>query len=227
MIHSDGWLKYSIWEHSTTVHNLYTERCQLRSPEMDCHAQAADLMIPLIRSRDSILDVGCGSGYFYHSLKKREFPTNYYGIDASPTLIEIGRRYLASFGLPPQNLQAMRIEDMSGEIDHIVCMNVLSNIDNYHRPLERMLLTAKKTVILRESINDIGSYSYVVDKYLDGGIPLKVYVNTYPEGEVVKFMESYGYKVTSHVDQHTGGLPEMVIDHPHHWKFLVARKKEN
>src|SRR3546814_16127347 len=59
------------------------------------------------------------------------------------------------------------IEDLDGAIDHVVCMNVLSNMDNFHRPFGRMLRLARKSVILRESLKDGASYSYVVDNYLD------------------------------------------------------------
>ena len=38
----------------------------------------------------SILDVGCGTGYFYHSLKKLKI--NYVGIDANKKFVEIGNR---------------------------------------------------------------------------------------------------------------------------------------
>src|SRR3546814_18436338 len=65
------------------------------------------------------------------------------------------------------------IEDLDGAIDHVVCMNVLSNMDNFHRPFERMLRLARKSVILRESLKDGASYSYVVDNYLDAMEPLR------------------------------------------------------
>lgn len=224
MIKGDGWIKYCIWEHSTQVKELYARRCRLEEPEMDCTAQAAELLAPYVTPGDILLDVGCGSGYFFHALKKRKIPVEYFGIDAAPSLIDIGRKCLASYGLPPENLQVMRIEDMDGAADHIVCINVLSNIDNYHRPLERMLLCARKTVIIRESVKEQAEYLYVQDKYLDPGKNLKVYVNAYGMQELMQFIESYGFKVRYVIDWHTKGKPQMVIGYPHHWKFFVAEK---
>jgi len=225
MITDSGWEKYSIWEHSQTVKTLYARRCRLEEPEMTCAAQAAELLGPLVSPGDELLDAGCGSGYFYHSLRKRVIPARYCGIDASPSLIEIGRRYLPAYGLPQDQLQVMRIEDMAGWVDHTVCMNVLSNIDNFHRPLERILQCTRKSVILRESCKDEAEYSYVRDNYLDPGNDLKVYVNTYELQEWLAFIQSYGFAVRQEEDHRAQGRPEMVIGYPHYWKFFVAERK--
>src|SRR5262249_40121648 len=101
---------------------------------------------------------------------------------------------------------------------------VLSNIDNYHRPLERILRCARRAVVLRESCTDKAAYAYVHDQYLDKGCDLQVYVNTYCTREVVGFMESYGFKVQQIVDRRSQGAAEMVIGYPHYWTFFVAER---
>ncbi len=224
MILEDGWRKYCIWEHSATVRELYARRCRLEEKEMTCAAQAAELLGPYVTPGDTLVDVGCGSGYFFHSLRKRGIQVEYFGIDAAASLIEIGRTYLPAHGLPPENLRVMRIEDMNGAADHVVCLNVLSNIDNFHRPLERILQVAKKTVILRESCKDQAEYAYVQDRYLDGGHNLKVYVNAYCTHELMAFMADYGFRVITVEDRYTQGKPERVIDYLHHWKFFLAER---
>ena len=225
MIRDGGWLKYCIWEHSAQVKDLYARRCRLEAEEMTCAAQAAELLAPLVTQGDTLLDAGCGSGYFYHSLRKREVPVEYFGIDGAPSLIEIGREILPEYGLPSDRLRTMRIEDLDGEVDHVVCLNVLSNIDNYHRRLERLLRCARKTVILRESCKEAGEYRYVLDEYLDAGCGLRVYVNAYPVDEVKAFIGSYGFMVEQVEDRRTSGHPEQVIDYPHYWTFLVAESR--
>ena len=226
MIADHGWRENCIWEHSSTVKELYSKRCRQQTEEMTCAAQAAELLAPHVLPGDTLLDVGCGSGYFFHSLRRRQIPVEYYGIDAAPSLISIGRQFLPQYGLPRDNLRVMRIEDLSGSVDHVVCMNVLSNIDNFHRPLERILNTASKTVVLRESCSSVAKYQYVVDKYLDEDVQLRVHVNTYDENEIVSFMASFGMEVQSITDRRTGGKPELVIDYPHYWKFFFAKRIE-
>jgi ubiquinone/menaquinone biosynthesis C-methylase UbiE len=218
----NGWERFSIWDHSASVRDLYARRCRREVGEMTAHAQATELLSSRIEAGDSVLDVGCGSGYFYHSLATRTLPVEYWGIDACRALLDIGRDLLPRFGLPSERLIELRIEDLDGEVDHVVCMNVLSNIDNFHRPLERMLKVARKSVILRESLKDGAEYRYVRDNYLDAGVDLRVHVNHYDIQEVRSFASSYGFKSEIVVDRRSGGQPELVIGYPHYWTFLVA-----
>jgi hypothetical protein len=115
-----------------------------------------------------------------------------------------------------------RIEDLDGSVDHTVCLNVLSNIDNYHRPLERLLKMTKRSLILRESLKQGAEYHYVEDRFLDPGVSLNVHVNHYDVQEVCEFIRSYGFKVEQVVDERTGGQAEQVIGYPHYWTFLIA-----
>lgn len=222
MISDKGWREYSIWEHSSAVHDLYARRCRLEAEEMTCAAQAAELLAPRVAPGDTLLDVGCGSGYFYHSLKRRNIPTEYYGIDASSTLIDIGRRYMPAHGLPAERLINTRIEDLSGTVDHTVCMNVLSNIDNIYRPLERLLKMTRKSLVLRESFKTGAAYQYVRDRFLDPDVDLRVYVNAYDLDETCTFIRSFDFAPQVVTDARSGGEPELVIDHPHYWTFIVA-----
>lgn len=225
MIRNGGWQRFDIWEHSQTVRDLYRRRCLREVEEMTAHAQAAELVSTHVAPGDILLDAGCGSGYLFHSLAARNIAVEYFGIDAAETLIAIGRETLPAFGLPADRLSVQRIEDTDGECDHVVCVNVLSNIDNYHRPLERMLLMARKTVILRESLKEGGEYHYVVDRFLDANVNLKVHVNHYDIAYVTDFIRSYGFDVEHVIDRRTGGRPESVIGHDHYWTFLVATRQ--
>jgi len=225
MIRNDGWPRFNIWEHSQTVKDLYRRRCLREVEEMTAHTQAVELLALHVVSGDILLDAGCGSGYLFHSLATRKLALEYYGIDAAEGLIAIGREIMPNFGLPADRLLAQRIEDTDGECDHAICVNVLSNIDNYHRPLERLLLMARKTVILRESLKNGAEYHYVTDHFLDAGSDLKVHVNHYDLADMTAFIESYGFDVAQVVDRRTGGMPESVIGHDHYWKFLVATRR--
>ncbi|HZS83286.1 MAG TPA: class I SAM-dependent methyltransferase [Stellaceae bacterium] len=223
-IRTDGWTAHCIWEHSATVRELYARRARGEAEEMVCAAQAAELLAPLVSPGDSLLDAGCGSGYFFHSLKRRGIPAEYHGIDAAPSLIAIGQRELPRHGLSADRLKVLRIEDLDGAVDHVLCMNVLSNIDNFHRPLERLLKLARKSLVLRESAKNGAEYRYVRDAYLDPGVDLSVHVNAYDAGDIEDFIGARGFRVRRIADRRSGGLPEMVIDHPHWWTFFLAER---
>jgi ubiquinone/menaquinone biosynthesis C-methylase UbiE len=224
MIESNGWREYCIWEHSQTVKDLYRKRSRREVEEMTAHAQAAELLESRLLPGDTLLDIGCGSGYFFHSLRERNLNAEYWGIDAAPSLIEIGKKELPAFGLAAERLNVMRIEDLGGKFDHVICINVLSNIDNFHKPLDRMLRIARKSVILRESLRNGASYSYMRDNFLDNGVDLKVYVNHYDQTELQKFIIGYGFTTQFIEDRRSGGMPEMVIGYPHYWKFVLAER---
>lgn len=227
MIRTDGWTAHSVWDHSATVRDLYRRRCRREEPEMTCWAQAAELLAPRVRPGDLVLDAGCGSGAFIHSLHDRNVPCEYVGIDASPTLIDIGRRELPRYGLPPDRLRLLRIEDLDGSADHVVCLNVLTNTDGYHRALDRMLRVARRTVVLRESLHEAPSeYRFVRDEYLDPGADLWVHVNTYRTSDVLAFIAERGFRARVVTDRRTGGRPESVIGHPHRWTFVIAEREE-
>lgn len=227
MVRLDGWQRHSTWDQSSSLRELYARRCRREEPEMTCHAQAAELLIPRFAPGDVVLDAGCGSGYFFHSLASRGLQAQYIGVDASARLIALGRELMPAAGLPATQLLHGRLEDLDGVVDHVLCINVLTNIDNYHRPLERLLGMARKSLILRESLRDGAHYSWVRDHYLDPGCELGVHVNHYDRQEVMAFIRERGFQVEEVVDRRTQGRPELVIDHPHYWGFLVADRVDN
>lgn len=225
MIQNSGYKHFNIWEHSAQVKSLYRRRCRLEEPEMDCAVQTAELLRPLTKAGDSVLDAGCGSGYLFHSLNRRIGGLNYVGIDAAESLIGIGREEMPAHGCPADNLRTMRIEDLEASVDHSICLNVLSNIDNYHRPLERLLLASRRSVIVRESCWTAPSkYLYVRDEFLDPDVCLCVHVNTYNLEEVCAFARARQFSAQIVTDCRTGGRPEPVIGYDHHWTFLVFRR---
>lgn len=220
----NGWNNYSIWDHSSQILGLYEKRCRKQEEEMIAHKQAANILKSYLCPHDVFLDAGCGSGYFFHSLSKQNVTVDYFGIDASEALIEIGKRWMPQYNLSAERLIHGRIEDLDGEVDHVICINVLSNIDNYHRPLERLLKITNKTLMLRESLSSFTKYSYVKDKFLDPGVDLNVYVNTYNLEEIIKFIQSYGFETKVITDIYTNGQPQKVIGHDHYWTFILATK---
>ena len=87
-----------------------------------------------------------------------------------------------------------------------------------------MLQTARRSVILRESIRDGSIYSFVKDAYLYENVALMLHVNAYDRREIGEFISTYGFSCREVTDKRTGGAPENVIGHPHYWTFLVATR---
>lgn len=214
----------NIWSHSQHMRDLYRSRAQDEATEMDCAAQAIDLLAPYLSDGDSVLDVGAGTGWLFHSFRRRKVNVDYWAIDMTEPFVQIGRDELSLYGLESSHFIHGLVEDLRGQVDHVICLNVLSNMPNWHLPLERMSQIASKTIILRESISDYASTMLVRDRFLDPPSELMVHVNTYSRTEVVAFLGDRGFSVRMEEDKRTKGVPEMVIGYPHHWTFLVAEK---
>lgn len=194
---------------------------------MTCAAQAAEILAGPARPGETLLDAGCGAGYYYWSFLNRGLDVEYWGLDYTPLLIETARREMCPrTGLPPERFQMGAIEYLEAEFDNVLCFNVLTNSPHYALPLERLLLSAKKRILIRESLSDELVVRYTPDPYLDEGRRhIKVYHNTYPIEEVVDFIESYGFSVKRIPDLRTGDGMELVVDIPHFWRILLGERK--
>ena len=216
----------NIWEHSATVRELYARRAR-GEDEMDAAAQAAEILAPYLKPGMTLLDAGCGSGYYYWSFKRRGLDIEYYGLDYSPTLIEIGRENLAAEGLDPARLQAMAIEDIGEHYDAVICFNTLSWCPDFRQPLDRLGRAAKKVILIRTNLGRESIYRWETDGYLDEGYNhLKAYWNQYSEAEVTAFLEDLGFAVTPIVDRRTGGEMELVVGKPYYWKLLLGLRRD-
>jgi len=219
--------KFNIWEHSAIVRDLYARRARAEE-EMDAAAQAAEILSRYLQPGMSLLDAGCGSGYYYWSFKRRGLDVEYYGLDYSPTLIQIGRRYMPRSGLHPQRLQVAAIEDLDTRFDAVICFNTLSWCPDFRRPLERLCQSAQKYILIRTNLGEQTIYRWEIDGYLDVGYNhLKAYWNMYSETEVTAFMQALGFEVLPMTDDRTGGRLELVVGKPYYWKILFGQRRES
>ncbi len=217
--------KYNIWEHSSFVRELYTQRVKDEAEEMTCARQCAEILQPLARSGMSVLDAGCGSGYYYLSFKKRRIDVEYYGIDYAESLIEIGRRHLPAAGLPAARLSIEAIENIDTEYDIVVCFNVLAWVPHYHQALERLCQASRRYLLIRTPLDAETLIRYEEDGYLEEGYNhLKAYWNIYALDEFKKFIESYGFQVRQVRDERTNDGVEMVVGKPFPWKILLGER---
>ncbi len=212
------------WSHSQHMRDLYRLRARDEATEMDCAAQAIAILADYLSDGDSVLDVGAGSGWLFHSFRRRQLDVDYWAIDSTEPFVRIGQEELVPYGLMPDRFILGSVEDLRGQVDHVLCLNVLSNIPNWHLPLVQISQIAQKTIVLRESISDSASSMVVRDRFLDPPSELMIHVNTYSRSEITTFLEDRGFLVRMFIDQRTQGAAELVIGYPHYWTFLVAER---
>jgi SAM-dependent methyltransferase len=217
---------FNPWANDRNTLELYRRRCRKEAEEMTCAAQAAEVLGRLAAPGESLLDAGCGGGYYWWSFADRGAELDWHGIDYTPEMIELAQSELAPrAGLEPERFMLGAIEDVEGSYDNVLCFNVLTNSPHYAQPLERLLGAARKRILLRESMGGELIVRYTPDPYLDEGKRhIRVYHNTYPIDEVQAFIEEHGFRVTRIRDERTGDGTEMVVDIPHEWRILLGER---
>jgi SAM-dependent methyltransferase len=208
------------WANDRNTLALYRRRCLGDAEEMTCAAQAAEILAERVKPGETLLDAGCGGGYYLHSL--RGLAVDYHGLDYTPEMIELAR---AEMGQPPETFELGAIEDLETQYDTVLCFNVLTNSPHYALPLERLLMSAKRRILIREAMGDELIVRYTPDPYLDEGKrDIRVYHNQYPIAEVTAFMRDHGFTVTRIPDRRSNDSTEMVVDIPHQWRILLGER---
>ncbi len=214
------------WANDRRLLDLYRRRCRREAEEMTCAAQAAEILAPLVSPGETLLDAGCGGGYYLWSFAARGIPVEYHGLDHTPEMIELARAEMAAAGTGPERFIEGDIEDLDRPFDHVLCFNTLTNAPHYARPLERLLIAARRTILLRESLGDDLVVNYTPDSNLDeGSRHIRVYHNTYPAAEVIAFMEGHGFAVEEIPDRRSGGAIETICGIEHRWRILLGRRR--
>ncbi|UQZ89637.1 hypothetical protein C4J81_10620 [Deltaproteobacteria bacterium Smac51] len=214
----------NIWNFTkNSIYSLYEERAANYRPEMDCHAQAADIYQPHFDQRDRILDAGGGSGYFYWSLKTRGLLGDYYLLDQTEDFVDMGRRHLK---LSEDRFILKSIQETPGRYEVTFCLNALFCLPDYRQGLESLLLATEKIIVLRTALAERTLIRYEKDDYLDpAGSDLKSYFNIWSMDEIGGFMSSYGFEVSTVVDRRTNDEPEVSAGKIFPWRWLIGLKK--
>ncbi len=214
------------WANDKRLLELYKKRCRQEVEEMTCAAQAAEILANKIKPGETLLDAGCGGGYYYWSFKKRKIPIEYYGLDYTPEMIKLAREEMCKqTDLTETRFLLEAIENLDVIFDNIICFNVLTNNPHYALPLERLLKCTKKRLLLRESLSEELKIVYTKDNYVDQNKDINVYLNTYPLEEVKDFIKNFGFNVTQIFDKRSKDDIETVVDVPHYWKILLAERE--
>jgi len=139
--------------------DLFFARATGQLPEMESSKAAAKRLAALVGKDSSLLDVGCGAGHYYRSLRALG-PFDYTGLDATPYYIDRAReayrgderaRFLVG------DIFALDFADAS--FDVVLCSNVLIHLPSIARPVAELCRVARRHLLVRTLVAD---KSYVV-----------------------------------------------------------------
>ena len=139
-------------EYKNNINNakIYYDRAIGKEPEMEVSKAMAKIIQKKIKLNDKILDVGCASGHFYRSIKKRISKNFYYtGTDPYAIFLEKAKKAWKK----EQNVNFIKgniynLPFKKNEFNLSFCSNVFIHLNDVIKPLKEILRVTKKTVII-------------------------------------------------------------------------------
>ena len=137
--------------------NVYYRRAIGKSPEMEVSKAMAEFVKRKISKNEKILDVGCASGHFYRSLKKK-ISSNFSYTGCDPYQIFIDKAKKAWKNEKNVNFKKGNIYELpfkKNEFDISFCSNVFIHLNDVIKPLKEIIRVSKKTIIIRTVLFDV------------------------------------------------------------------------
>ena len=85
--------KWKIWERTPAYGDLLYKRASGDEQEMESSKALCKIISRFYSPKMSVLDVGCGAGHYFRSLRERIDPDiDYYGIDATEYYVKLANK---------------------------------------------------------------------------------------------------------------------------------------
>ena len=136
---------------------VYYERAIGKAPEMETSKAIANQLKKFINKDDRILDVGCGCGHFYRSIKKRVKKNFYYtGLDPYQIFLKKGKiawKKDKNVKFIKGNIYSLPFK--KNDFDISFCSNVFIHLNDIKKPLKELIRVSKRYVVLRTVLFEV------------------------------------------------------------------------
>ena len=156
--------------------------------------KSREKLFEYIKKGDSVLDVGCGSGFVYENFKNANVDIKYKGVDLTKNFIEGAKLDFPETEWEVQNAQKLKEKNESWDV--VLLYHVLELCPNWQKAVEEALRVAKKRVIINFWHGYTDYDKKLVTKY--GNEQAYDYLkeqnsNWIGKKEIQKFMKEHGF----------------------------------
>ena len=137
--------------------NVYFKRSIGKSPEMETSKAMASIISNNIKNNQKILDVGCATGHFYRSLKKK-INKNFYYTGVDPYEIFLKKARIAWKNDKNANFKNGNIYSLpfkKNQFDISFCSNVFIHLNDVVKPLKELFRVTRKKIVIRTVLFDV------------------------------------------------------------------------
>ena len=136
--------------------NLLEKREKEELPEMESSKSISMIMRKEVLPNDKILDVGCGVGHYYTSIKKRvKSNFEYVGIDIIENYIDRAKRLFRNEkGVSFRKGDIFNIPFENKSFDVVMCNNFLHNLPSIEIPIKELIRVTKRYLVIRTLVGD-------------------------------------------------------------------------
>jgi SAM-dependent methyltransferase len=188
-------LDWRIWNKDDSVEERTYSRASGELPEMESAKQLRQI-IGDINQNESILDVGCAAGHYLRSIRQLNATCYYTGVDATVKYID------SAIKLHQADTNAKFINgdiySLKLNADIVFCCNVLLHLPDLKVPLENLLNSFNKKLIVRTLLSKkthLSQYLYS-DKFDNNGNPTNfLFQNTYSFDYVENIVKNFDSKI--------------------------------
>jgi putative methyltransferase (TIGR04325 family) len=185
------WLR--AW-YEPTYGELMMRRALGKEPEMEQFKLLINLIKRIKKPEIKVLDIGCGAGHLYRSLKKLDKSIIYVGVDISDLYIDMAKKCFSgekNVSFIKGDITDLKLSDNSYDV--VVCYQVLPYLPDYKKAVRELARVAKEHVFIRLYLGD---YTHIIKVYRWGfkrGAPFQYY-NVYSQDEFVNYLRKCGFR---------------------------------
>ena len=191
------------------------KRAQGKLPEMESSKNVSKILGKVISKKNKILDVGCGVGHYYISLKKRiKLDFEYVGIDVIGEYVKKAKiLFKDEKNVKFSKGDIYEIPFQKNSFDIVMCNNFLHNLPSIAKPISELLRVSKKYVLIRTLVGersfriqevrnskwDVKSKTYPAREFKDNGEPTEynffnIYSKDYLKSLILRNVPNASYK---------------------------------